>query len=287
MKNRITNLQALLTDKKLDGLFVSSQANVSYLTGFAGLAPHEREGFLFVTQNSATLLTFPTYYELFKNGGDNFVTKNITADHHIHDHLHDVIKRENLKTVGIEETNLTVYELGSLVKKLSMNFSNTVGLVEMLRMIKDKEEIDAITKAANLTDKTFDFIQTKIKKGGSEKELAFEIEFFIKKNGADLAFDPIVAIDEDAAIPHHMSNSTKKITGNNLLLLDFGAKVNNYCSDMTRVVFIGTPEEKKKKVYDTVLSSQTAALKALKCIVFAISSKYPSSYSVEPKKNPP
>jgi Xaa-Pro aminopeptidase len=145
-----------------------------------------------------------------------------------------------------------------------MNFSNTVGLVEMLRMIKDKEEIDAFTKAANLTDKTFDFIQTKIKKGGSEKELAFEIEFFIKKNGADLAFDPIVAIDEDAAIPHHMSNSTKKITGNNLLLLDFGAKVNNYCSDMTRVVFIGTPEEKKKKVYDTVLSSQTAALKALK-----------------------
>lgn len=264
MNSRITSLQEKLLENRLDSLFVSSQPNVTYLTGFNGLSPNEREGFLFVTLHHAYLLTFPTYFELYKKGGENFTSLNITAEKRIHNHLLNVIDKEKIKSVGFEEDSLTVSELNSLERKLGKKLTPTNGLVEELRKVKDLSEIAAIKKAADLADKTFDFIKKKIKNGISEKELALEIEFFIKRNGGENAFDPIVAFDENSAIPHHMSNNKKHMTNNSLILLDFGAKIDGYCSDMTRVIFWGTPDNKKKKIYDTVLASQEKALSLMK-----------------------
>ncbi|OGG15559.1 hypothetical protein A3D77_02580 [Candidatus Gottesmanbacteria bacterium RIFCSPHIGHO2_02_FULL_39_11] len=263
MNARIASLQEKLLENHLDSLFVSSQPNVIYLTGFNGLSPDEREGFLFVTLYNAYLLTFPTYYELYKNGGKDFVSLNITSDKRIHHHVLDIIQKEKIETIGFEEENLTVSELNSLEKKLQKKLTATAGLIEELRKIKDIREIAWIAKAADLTDKTFEYVKTKIKNGISEKELALEIEFFTKRNGGENAFDPIVAFNENSAIPHHLSGD-KKLNSNSLILLDFGAKISGYCSDMTRVIFWGTPSAKMKKVYDTVLASQKKALSLIK-----------------------
>jgi Xaa-Pro aminopeptidase len=264
MNLRITKLQNSLKTQNIPALFISNQNNVTYLTGFTGLSPNEREGFLLVTQKSAVLLTFPTYFALYKNGGDGFVSKEITATKRITDHVNDIFKDEHIQEVGFEKDNMTVSELESLQSRIQVKFIPTLSLIEDIRIVKDASEIQAIKKAASITDDAFTFIQTKIKKGVSEKELAIDLEFFMKSHTDDIAFTPIVAFNEHAAIPHHLSSAKSTLNTGSLILLDFGAKSDNYCADMTRVLFFGTPNEHFLDVYNAVKESQQCVLDALK-----------------------
>ena len=105
----------------------------------------------------------------------------------------------------------------------------------------------------------FDYILRKIKKGVTEKELAFEIGFFIKRGGGDISFPPIVAFSKNSSIPHHQS-SNRKLKADNIVLLDFGVKFDNYYSDITRTVFFGKADDKFRKIYQTVLTAQQKAI---------------------------
>ena len=131
-------------------------------------------------------------------------------------------------------------------------------------MIKNPSLILNIEKACKLTDKAFDYILDKIREGVSEKELAFEIEFFIKKNGADIEFPSIVAFGKNSAFPHHKPTD-KRLATNDQILIDIGAKVNGYCSDMSRTVFFGKASSEQKRMYQTVLEAQQKALETLAC----------------------
>jgi len=91
--------------------------------------------------------------------------------------------------------------------------------------------------------------------------LAYELEFFIRRHGADISFPPIVAYGADSAIPHHVPTNNK-LTNNQIVLLDFGVKLNNYCSDMTRTVFFGSASAEHKRIYQTVLEAQKRAIDA-------------------------
>ena len=93
-------------------------------------------------------------------------------------------------------------------------------------------------------------------------ELADEIEFFIKRHGGDISFPPIVAFGPNASMPHHVATNIK-LKRNSLMLFDFGVKLNNYCSDMTRTVFFGKASEKQKKIYETVITAQQRAITCL------------------------
>ncbi len=151
-------------------------------------------------------------------------------------------------------------------------------------MIKREDEIENIRQAANLTDQCFDFILGKLKPGVTETEIAWQIEFFLRGSGSDLrkrtvptppatlAFSPIVAFGENTSQPHYNPNFTRPglamqgqaLRKNDLVLLDFGARVNGYCADMTRVVFIGKPKDEWIKAYNVVLNAQQKALDLLK-----------------------
>lgn len=126
-------------------------------------------------------------------------------------------------------------------------------------MIKSPAEILNIEKACKLTDKAFNYILNKIREGVSEKELAFEIEFFIKKNGSDIAFPSIVAFGKNSAFPHHKPTD-QQLMVNNQILIDIGAKINGYCSDMSRTVFFGKPTREQRKMYNAVLEAQKLAI---------------------------
>jgi len=128
-------------------------------------------------------------------------------------------------------------------------------------MFKSQAKILNIEKACNLTDKAFNYILGKIKEGISEKELALKIEFFIKRHGSDIAFPPIVAFGKNSSFPHHVPTFNSQLsTLNSIVLLDFGAKLNGYCSDMTRTVFFGKPTTEQKRMYQTVLKAQQKAI---------------------------
>lgn len=264
MLKRIEKVRKIINKQDIDALFITDQSNVTYLTGFAGLSPNEREGFLLITKNYAFLLTFPTYFGLYKTGGNGFDVLNITFNKRLHQHLNEIIKREKVKFIGIEKENLTLSEFASLTKKVKAKFKETQGIIESLRLVKEEDEIVSIRKAAKVGDEAFEFIKTKIKNNISEKTLAIELEYFIKQHADDIAFPPIVAFNQNAAIPHYLPSHNLQLTTHNLILLDFGAKINGYCSDMTRVIFFGKPKDKQIKAYQTVLSAQKIALQRLK-----------------------
>jgi Xaa-Pro aminopeptidase len=127
-------------------------------------------------------------------------------------------------------------------------------------MIKSEEEIQYIKKACKITDQCFKYIIPLLKPGLTEIQVVDLITQFINNQKADLAFPPIAAFNENSSEPHHIPIINSQLSINNLILLDFGAKVSGFCSDMTRVIFLGGPTDQQKKAYQTVLLAQTKAI---------------------------
>lgn len=136
-------------------------------------------------------------------------------------------------------------------------------MINLLKAVKNPDEISKIEKACKLGDEIFDYVLKKIKLGVTEKEIAQEIRLFAKKHGAGLSFPSIVAFGKNSSIPHHIPGNNK-LTNNKIVLLDFGTKLNNYCSDMTRTLFFGSANKKFKNIYQVVLEAQEKAIQELK-----------------------
>lgn len=133
----------------------------------------------------------------------------------------------------------------------------------MEKGIKTQSEISKIEKACKLADKIFDCILKKIRLGITEKELAQKINFLIKTNKSKPSFPTIVAFGKNSANIHNIPTDNKLIK-NQIILLDFGVKLDGYCSDMTRTIFFGKPTEKQRKMYRAVLRAQSLAIKAIR-----------------------
>ena len=165
--------------------------------------------------------------------------------------LVNLLKRNKIKKVGIEERNVSVYLYKKLRKALKARYSDLSDILSKIRMVKEKKELAYIKKACSVTDKVYSKI-IKNFKFKTELELKDFIESEIKKLGCELAFDPIVASCGKSSLPHSLpSNRIKK----GFLLLDFGAKYKRYCSDMSRMLYIGTPTIKELDNYNLVLDT--------------------------------
>ncbi|EKD87063.1 MAG: hypothetical protein ACD_37C00057G0005 [uncultured bacterium] len=127
--------------------------------------------------------------------------------------------------------------------------------------IKTDQEIEKIKKACEVGDKVYSQILKKIKVGITEKELSREIVRLIRKESASLSFRPIVAFGKNAYEIHHKANETKLRKNHGFIKLDLGAKLDGYCSDMTRTVFFGKATKKQKKIYQTVSEAQKRAMR--------------------------
>lgn len=259
MITRLKKIKKHLAQKGIDAFFVSSTYDISYLTNFLSFKTESRDAYLLITASKQFIFTSSLYseaveiqvkdFELIEFGKGNFKDK-----------LLDLAKSEKIHKLGVSEDDLKVTEhkfLKRIFKKI-VNFQTTDA-----RIIKELTEIKSIEKACDLGDQTFKFILKKLKLGVTEKEIAFEMEMFIKKMGATLSFDTIVAFQANSSVPHHQTGNTK-LEKNNIVLLDFGTKFNNYCSDMTRTVFFGKASQKQKEIYETVLKAQQKAVKFIK-----------------------
>ena len=169
------------------------------------------------------------------------------------------------ENVGFEEKYVTYEQY----KQLQLNYKannliETEGIIEVQRTIKEQEEIQNIKQACKITDDCFEHIKKFIKRGMTEKEIAFEMELFMRKNGADaLAFDTIVASGPNASMPHAMP-STRKVREGDMVLLDFGCKYKGYCSDMTRTIFVSFIDDDVKSAYEFVKDLQQRILEEMK-----------------------
>lgn len=247
----------------LDGVLISSPANIVYFVGNFGFSEFERECLLLITKNRKFLITDKRYSEAVKNNVKNFKVLEIPAGRFLKESS-QIIKNLKIKNLGFEENNLTFLEHSLLKKSVKLTPLNLIDL----RALKSKNEIENIKLACKIADQSYKFILVKLKAGVPEQQIANELEFFIKKNRADISFKPIVAFGKNSAIPHHLSDRTK-LKQNQIVLLDFGVKINNYCSDMTRTIFFGSAPAEFKRIYQTVLDAQTKAIEYINSQLFA------------------
>lgn len=256
-EDRIKKLRKSMELKGLEAVLVIGDPNRNYLSGFTG-----EESFSIITEEEALFITDSRYTEQARNEVKDYEILEYKGA--FPDFFSNIIKKLNVKKVGFED-NVVSYELYcKLSNKTEAKLIPMEGLIEEIRLIKDKREIESIQKAASIADKAFSHMLKFIKSGMSEREIGLELEFTMKKLGAkDLSFPSIVASGVRSALPH--GRATDKIVNNgDFLTLDFGCVFEEYCSDMTRTVAIGEPNDKLKKIYNIVLQAQEDVLKFIK-----------------------
>ncbi len=258
MDSRLENLRKLFIKQSFDAVLISSVPNIIYLTGYQGFSSEERDAYLFVTKKNAYLITNALYITAAKQ------IKHVKAiessrNNLLKDILGKIIKSEKVKDCGYEEDNITVAEYKTFP---SDDIVFNAITLDTLREEKSEDELEKIQQACAIGDKAFTYIQTQLIEGISEIELANKLELFIKNVGYDISFRTIAAFGTNAAVPHHLSGNTT-LERNMVVLLDYGVRFENYCSDMTRTIFFGKPDKRHEHIYKTVKEAQQLAIDEL------------------------
>jgi len=256
--NRLQKLCQGLIEQEIDALLVSQPENRYYLSGFDGSS-----GYLLITSQKATLATDFRYIEQAKIQAPDYEIVQITGNSY--NWLPELVDGLNLERLGFEagDVNFAMYQqlTGILSKTESqLKLVPVDGLVESLRSRKEPEEIELITKAVEIADNAFNYVGEIIHIGMTEKELAWQIERFLRERGSEaVPFNIIVASGSNAALPH-AKPSSRAIHADEPVVIDIGAKFGGYSSDLSRTICLGSSDDTFNKIYDTVLRAQQAAL---------------------------
>ena len=239
---------------------VADPSNMFYLTG-----GYTGEGLVFISENRRAIVTDFRYTEQAENQAPGFevlMTEKGRSEFQV---IAELAQSDSITCIRTETNYLSVDRFGKLRAALGDEIS-CVSLEEApqkLRQVKTPAEILAIRKACTITADAFRAILPKIREGMTEKELQIELDFTMLKLGADTtAFDTIIAAGEHGSLPHAIPGN-RTIRQGDMITMDFGAKVGNYCADMTRTVALGKPSEEMRKIYETVLRAQTMCEDAL------------------------
>ncbi len=245
-------------EHKIDALLVSGLPNVRYLTGYTG-----SNGLVLWTPESMTLFTDPRY--TIQAAHESSCAVKI-ARGPLYLAVAQAIHRKRLKRIGFERSRLVYDTYRALKEALPLGSSlKPIGpIVDQFRMIKSDVEIDQIRRSVQTNSAAFDLAARQIRVGMSELELAAELDYQMRKLGAQkAAFETIVAFGARTALPHAQPTQ-ERLKGDELLLIDMGACQDGYSSDMTRMLFIGKPGAKDRAMYAAVLEAQLAAIAAVR-----------------------
>ena len=244
--------------ENIDAALVTSDISRLYLTGLNSSA-----GTLLLTRDKAYLIIDSRYIEIARKtaaGCEVILQEDVYAQ------LNGLFASQNIKHLAIENETMTIATLAKLKTKLTAQIDESAplsGLIAALRQIKSRSEIACVQAAQDITDKAFTHILNYIKEGVTEIDIAAELEYFMRKAGAErISFDTIVAAGKNSSMPHAAPTSAK-VKPVDLVTMDFGCVVSGYCSDMTRTVAVGKIGPDEKKVYDTVLRAQLEAIAAI------------------------
>lgn len=255
---RLVNLREKLREKGMDAALVTKRENCIYLSGFTG-----DDTYLIITGSEAVLLTDFRYVEQAQMQSPLYNVIEYKGSMLVA--LDEILRARGIEKLGFEEENMSYAKYDQYNSKLSAKELIPMGgMIEKLRIVKDTEEIEIIKKAQEIADKTFSHILGFIKPGVTELELSAEMEYHMKKLGAKgPSFEIIAASGTRSSLPHGAA-SRKTIETGDTITFDFGALYSEYCSDMTRTVFLGKPADEMVRIYNTVLDAQMKALEGAK-----------------------
>lgn len=247
----MNDIQALFDTAEVDVVVVLSPSNTYYYSGYASSNAQ-----IVATEQTAYFVTDSRYYaEAAERLGDRFEVICGT--------LQDVLQGVQGDKIGWDSDVSYKQYLGLLSIVGGRQLVDIGKLIELQRSVKSSREVSLITKAQAVTDRCFEEILPYIREGVSEIDIAARLEYLILSKGCELAFDSIVAFGSNAAVPH-AHRSQRKLRQGEFVLMDFGAKYQGYCSDMTRTVCLGTPSDRQVQVYESVLQAQQNALDNIK-----------------------
>lgn len=257
-ERRASRIRDRLEEHQIDALLVTNLTNVRYLTGFSGT-----NGQVLVSRDATTFLTDPRYEARAADivqGADVVVYPSKLTDV-----LGDRLAAASIRRLGVESTTMTIAAMEDLDEKLDgVGLVGTKNVVEDLRRVKEPAELDVLRRAADITAETFAWILDRLVVGATERQIALDLEIHMREQGADeVSFVPIVGSGPLSAHMHH-TPSDRAFDKGDFVLLDFGCRVDGYCSDFTRTVVLGAASDEQRESYELVLRAHMAGIEAVR-----------------------
>lgn len=254
-------MMEIFNEKQIDAIIISDPYNIRHVSGFKG-----GEGYVYVSDKHKVIITDSRYTEAAqKEAKEGFEVVEHRIGRTYFEIIKELIALEGAHRIGFEDLFMTFSSYQNFLKNCELDSMVPVGdSINRLRSIKTTEEIDKLRTAEDIGDKAFSDILNYIKPGVSELMIAAELEYAMKKHGAEgLGFDTIVASGPNSSLPHAVPGQ-RIIQSGDFITMDFGCKYDGYCSDMTRTIVVGKANDKQRDIYDTVYKAQTESLKAIK-----------------------
>ncbi len=258
---RLKLLRQRLTELALDGIVITTPANLRYVSGFSGSL-----GYLLIGIEVAEILGDSRYWLQMEDEAPAFTLARSGPSVGLWGLVSERIKAHGLQRVAFESQDLAVDMHTRLRDSLPVTIAleATVGLVEELRMRKTPDEVEQLRRVAAIAGRAFDRVRAELRPGLRERDVAFLLEQTFRELGADgPSFETIVAAGERGALPHGRA-SDRVLERNDLVVIDFGALAGGYNSDTTRTVVIGEPSAEQRRIIDAVREAQTASLSMMR-----------------------
>ena len=255
--NNIEKIRRTLSEQEFGAIMVTGAAGRLYATGFASSA-----GVLLVTPKDAWFFTDTRYFEAAGITVCGAHVRLITKEEPYADQIKAILNDNGITSVGFEEKDVSYAGYLKWKEKLEVELVPAQKLVDDLRAVKSLDDLGMMKKAQRVAEKSFEQILPLISTDITEKQLAAELIYRFLLNGADdKSFDPIVVSGTKSSMPHGVPGDVK--IGAGFLTIDFGVRLDGWCSDTTRTLCIGKPDDEMLKIYDTVLEAQKAGISAI------------------------
>ncbi len=258
---RRARLLKKLKETDVDSLLITGLANVRYLTGFSG-----DSSWLFLSSGTAVILSDTRYETQLAEECTGLDAEIRDAGSTINELAAKVVAKAKKKKVGIEADQVTISLLSALSEMVTTaELVPTSGLVERLREVKDKWELEQIREAIRIAERAIGVVRSSLRPDQTETEIRFLLEAAMRDFGASgPGFEPIVGVGPTAALPHAHAGQ-RRVSESPVLLIDWGAQTkSSYRSDLTRVFITSKPTKQIEQVYKTVLAAHQAAIKAIR-----------------------
>jgi Xaa-Pro aminopeptidase len=259
-RQRMKAVRRLMAEKKVEAFLVTYLPNVRYLSGFTGSA-----AILCITPRGAWILTDFRYWEQAARQAPDFTLYRLPS-RRFSEILPKFLKKiGSPQRIAFESARVTVDQWKSWKKAApKVRWIPTRDWVESLRAVKDEEELARIREAARIADATMAYLRRRLRPGMTEREAAWLAEQYLRTHGGeDVAFDILVASGPNAAMAHHHPGDRPLKVGEPIVV-DLGARVDGYYSDLTRTFILGRMPRRFREIYDIVLRAQEAAIRHMR-----------------------
>jgi len=256
--NNIQRIRQVIPEYNCDAILILNQVNRLFATGFSSSA-----GVLLVTEDNAWFFTDSRYIEAAQTAITGTDVMLVSKDEKITESVKAIVTKNKITSIGFEEGYISYKCKKDWNDKLGIEMVPAHGLLNDLRKIKTRSDLDKMIRIQRISEKVFNEILPLISTDMTEKDLAAEIIYRALKNGVDdKAFDPIVVSGPNSSRPHGVPGNEK--IGKGFLTIDFGLKLDGWCSDTTRTLCIGIPDDEMVTIYNTVLKAQEEGIKAVR-----------------------